>query len=129
MLLKVIPINPQNIDREQYKSWYWEIALSIYFVGLYVRRRVDVHITTINQFHPAGWPGKLLLQLLSLMCRVEEKYLVHFSKTALLLWYTVLHCSCKYLKIQHSSFLKFQYQATRNFFLWVPDTVYVWSKK
>ena len=31
----------------------------------------------------------------------------------------LVYCSCKYSEIQRSKNLKFQYQATRNFFLWL----------
>jgi hypothetical protein len=52
------------------------------------------------------------------MCRVEKSTWYIFEKTL----YSCdtpscMSCSCKYLEIQRSSFLKFQYQATRIFLL------------
>ena len=104
--------------RNPYESGYWGVPLCIYFTRIMGRTRVDVHITTSNRFQPEGWPRKLLLQLLSLDVSRWKKYLVHFLKRALLLWYTVVYCSCKYLEIERSSFLKFQYQATQKNLLW-----------
>ena len=77
------------------------------------RSRVDVHITTINQFHQEGCPQQSLLQLLLLDVSRLKKYLVQQAKKSAALVIYRVYCSCKYLEIERSSFLKFQYQATQ----------------
>ena len=55
-----------SIESHINKSGYGGIDNCIYFTVNRERTRVDVHITIINQFQPAGWPWQSLLQLLSL---------------------------------------------------------------
>ena len=69
-------------------------------------------------FQPEGWPQQLLLQLLHLMCRVEKSTWYIFKKTLYSRDTPSCSAPCKYLEIQRSSFLKFQYQATQIFLLW-----------
>ena len=89
-----------------YKSGYLGIAFCIY-VTQYTRRiRVDVHIATINQFQPEGWPRKYLLHSLSLdVLHCVEKMGTRACDTPCCV-------PCKYTKIVN---LKFQYKATQFF--------------
>ena len=95
------------------------VTLCIYFRQIMGRSRVEVHIiTTINRFHQEGYPQQSLLQLLLLDVSRWKKYLVQRAKESATLVIYRVYCSCKYLEIESSSFLKFQYQATQNILLW-----------
>ena len=92
---------------------------SLFLSSLHKRRSCTCWVKerrTLEQFQPPeDRPQQLLLQqLLHLMCRVEKSTWYIFKKTLYSRDTPSCSAPCKYLEIQRSSFLKFQYQATQN---------------
>ena len=101
---------------------FGDSSLYLLYYYLWKRTHVDVHTATTNQFWPDGWPWKFLLQLLSpAVPHWKSTSYIHYVRSKIEhSSHDALCCSIpvsNQKKICFISILKFQYQATRDFFL------------